>query len=80
MPDPIMGEEVKAFIVLAANTTASEQEIIDFCRQHLSKDKCPNYANLVRNIKTFNLPVRNNTLEACNIYYDSEDIRAKKML
>lgn len=43
IPDPIMGEEVKAFIVLASNKTTSEQEIKDFCRQHLSKDKCPKF-------------------------------------
>jgi long-chain acyl-CoA synthetase len=50
MPDPIMGEEVKAFIVLAANTTASEQEIIDFCRQHLSKDKCPKFVEFLNSL------------------------------
>lgn len=50
MPDPIMGEEVKAFIVLAANTTASEREIIDFCRQHLSKDKCPKFVEFLNSI------------------------------
>jgi long-chain acyl-CoA synthetase len=50
MPDPIMGEDVKAFIVLAANTTASEQEIIDFCRQHLSKDKCPKFVEFLNNL------------------------------
>lgn len=47
IPDPIMGEEVKAFVVLAANTTVSEQEMIDFCRQHLSKDKCPKFVEFL---------------------------------
>jgi long-chain acyl-CoA synthetase len=50
MPDPIMGEEVKAYIVLSTNKTASEQEIIDFCRQHLSKDKCPKFVEFLNSL------------------------------
>ena len=32
VPDPVMGEEVKAFIVPASDETVGEQEIIDFCK------------------------------------------------
>lgn len=45
-----MPSKVKAFIVLAANTTASEQEIIDFCRQHLPKDKCPKFVEFLNSL------------------------------
>jgi long-chain acyl-CoA synthetase len=41
VPDPVMGEEVKAFVVLKEGDTASEQDIIDHCQQQLAKYKCP---------------------------------------
>ena len=45
-----MGEEVKVLIVLASNTTTSDQEIIDFCRQHLSKNKCPKFIEFLASL------------------------------
>ena len=47
IPDTIMGEEVKSFIVLAANQSASENDIIEFCQEHLSKNKCPKFVEFV---------------------------------
>ncbi|KXK05301.1 MAG: acyl-CoA synthetase /AMP-acid ligase II [Acidobacteria bacterium OLB17] len=41
VPDEIYGEEVEAFVVLRQGHTASENEIIDFCRSHLADYKCP---------------------------------------
>ncbi len=41
LPDKYRGETVKAFIVLKEGTAASEQEIIDFCREHLARYKVP---------------------------------------
>ena len=41
LPDQYRGETVKAFVVLKEGMTASEQEIIDFCREHLAKYKVP---------------------------------------
>jgi long-chain acyl-CoA synthetase len=41
LPDEYRGETVKAFVVLKEGTTATEQEIIDFCREHLAKYKVP---------------------------------------
>jgi long-chain acyl-CoA synthetase len=41
LPDEYRGETVKAFVVLKEGMTASEQEIIDFCREHLAKYKVP---------------------------------------
>jgi long-chain acyl-CoA synthetase len=41
VPDEYRGETVKAFVVLREGTTATEQEIIDYCREHLAKYKVP---------------------------------------
>ncbi|MFT3746629.1 MAG: long-chain fatty acid--CoA ligase [Pyrinomonadaceae bacterium] len=52
VPDKLYGEDVAAFIVLKAETRpvgsvstddprVSEQDIIDFCKQHLADYKCP---------------------------------------
>ncbi len=46
-PDSIMGEAVKAFIVLKKGATIGQQEIIDFCRQYLSKNKCPKFVEFL---------------------------------
>ena len=40
-PDERWGETPCAFITLKEGTTATEQEIIDFCRQHLAHFKAP---------------------------------------
>lgn len=39
--DPYRGETVKAFVVLKPGQSATEQEIIDFCRQKLAAYKVP---------------------------------------
>ncbi|MEJ5376271.1 MAG: long-chain fatty acid--CoA ligase [bacterium] len=39
--DPYRGETVKAFVVLRPGQTATEQEIIDFCREKLAAYKVP---------------------------------------
>jgi acyl-CoA synthetase (AMP-forming)/AMP-acid ligase II len=41
IPDPIYGEEVRSFVVLRDGEQASEQEIIEFCRERLADFKCP---------------------------------------
>jgi long-chain acyl-CoA synthetase len=41
IPHPVKGEAVKAFIVLKENQTASEEEIIEYCRPLLAKYKVP---------------------------------------
>ena len=40
-PDETWGETPCAFVTLLAGQTASEQEIIDFCRDRLAHFKCP---------------------------------------
>jgi long-chain acyl-CoA synthetase len=40
-PDPYQGESVMAFVVLKPDHTATEQEIIDYCRSQIAVYKCP---------------------------------------
>ena len=41
MPHPIKGEEVKAFVVLKPGQTATQDELIAFCREQLAPFKVP---------------------------------------
>ena len=41
VPDPKSGEAVKAFIQLVSGETASEEEILEFCRERLTGYKRP---------------------------------------
>lgn len=41
VPDSYRGETVKAFVVLKPDTQATEQEVIEFCKQKLSAYKVP---------------------------------------
>jgi fatty-acyl-CoA synthase len=41
IPDERWGERPKAFVTLKDGATASEDEIIAFCRQRLAHFKCP---------------------------------------
>jgi long-chain acyl-CoA synthetase len=50
VPDPLYGEEVAAFVVLKEGESATETEIIDFCRQHLADFKCPKTVHCVPDI------------------------------
>lgn len=40
-PDPYQGESVLAFVVLKQGASATEQEIIDYCRNQIAVFKCP---------------------------------------
>jgi long-chain acyl-CoA synthetase len=41
VPDPYRGEDVKAVIVLKADKTVTEEEIIQYCKQNLAAYKVP---------------------------------------
>jgi long-chain acyl-CoA synthetase len=41
MPDPYRGEDVKAVVVLKDGSTATEQEIIQYCRKNMAAYKVP---------------------------------------
>jgi long-chain acyl-CoA synthetase len=41
LPDPYRGETVKVYIVLKEGQSATEQEIIDYCKEKMAKYKIP---------------------------------------
>jgi len=43
VPDPRMGEELMAWVTFREDATASEDELRDFCREHLAHFKVPRY-------------------------------------
>lgn len=47
VPDAYRGETVKAFVVLKAGESATEQEMIAFCRQHLAGYKSPTQVEFI---------------------------------
>jgi long-chain acyl-CoA synthetase len=47
MPDPLMGEEVMAFLVLKPGQSATTDEIIGFCQSKLARFKCPKQVRFV---------------------------------
>jgi acyl-CoA synthetase (AMP-forming)/AMP-acid ligase II len=50
VPDDKWGESVKAVIVLKDGMTASEEEIIEYCKQHLSSYKKPKSVEFVKEL------------------------------
>ena len=45
--DPLMGEEVRAFVVLKNGTAATADEVIAFCESRLARFKCPKQIRFV---------------------------------
>jgi fatty-acyl-CoA synthase len=41
VPDAKWGERPKAFVTLKPGMTATEQEVIEFCRRHIAHFKAP---------------------------------------
>jgi long-chain acyl-CoA synthetase len=50
IPDELYGEEVTAFIVLKNGETATEEELLQHCRERLADYKCPKTLHLVEEI------------------------------
>src|SRR5947209_11828239 len=50
VPDELYGEEVAAFVVLKQGETASADEIISYCREHLADYKCPKTVRVVESL------------------------------
>jgi len=46
-PDPVMGEDVMAFVVLRAGQAATAEEIQAFCQERLARFKCPKQVRFV---------------------------------
>jgi long-chain acyl-CoA synthetase len=47
VPDPLMGEEACAFVVLRPGAAAAPEALIVFCQERLAKFKCPKQVRLV---------------------------------
>lgn len=50
MPEPLMGEEVLAFVVLKPGHEATAEEIMAFCQQKLARFKCPKQVRFVESL------------------------------
>ncbi len=50
VPDPIMGEAIKAFVVFKNNSRLSEKQIILFCRQRMALFKVPKYVEFLSSL------------------------------
>ncbi|MBK5294770.1 MAG: long-chain-fatty-acid--CoA ligase [Acidobacteriia bacterium] len=64
VPDEKWGEAPKAFVGLKEGASATEQEIIDFCRSRLAHFKCPKSVSFGALPKTATGKVRKNELRA----------------
>ena len=68
VPDPIRGEEVKAYVVLKSTAmpeTVPAKEIWEFCQQHLAAFKVPRYIEYLSELpKTPSSKVQKNILRA----------------
>jgi len=47
VPDPLMGEDVLAFVVTKVGATATAEALIAFCQDRLAKYKCPKQVRFV---------------------------------
>jgi long-chain acyl-CoA synthetase len=50
VPDELYGEAVKSFVVLREGENATEEEIIDYCREQLADFKCPKTVQFITDI------------------------------
>jgi len=50
VPDPVQGEEVKAYISLKPGKRVSKKEIYEYCKEHLANYKCPKYITFLRTL------------------------------
>jgi acyl-CoA synthetase (AMP-forming)/AMP-acid ligase II len=50
IPDPLWGESVRAVIVLKKGETMTEEEVIEYCKNHLASYKKPKSVEFVENL------------------------------
>jgi len=50
VPDKVFGEAVKAYVVLNSNPGATEEEIINFCKQKIASYKKPKYVEFLKEL------------------------------
>ncbi len=53
VPDDILGEAIKAFIVLSDNSDVASKEITDFCKRHLAIHKVPKFIEFIDNLPKY---------------------------
>jgi long-chain acyl-CoA synthetase len=47
VPDPVMGEEIKLYVVLKEGAKATPEEILHYCQGQLAKNKWPKYIEIL---------------------------------
>jgi long-chain acyl-CoA synthetase len=50
VPDPLHGEEIHATVVLRSGETATEQEIIEYAKEHMATYKCPRIVHFMETL------------------------------
>jgi long-chain acyl-CoA synthetase len=55
VPDPLMGEEVCAYIVKKYGVEASPEELAEFCQSQLAKYKCPRHVEFLGSLPKTNI-------------------------
>lgn len=50
IPDPLWGESVKAFVVLKEGESMKEEEVIQYCKDHLASYKKPKWVEFVKDL------------------------------
>lgn len=50
IPHPYTGEAVKAYVVMRPGERASEEDIIEFCKRHIARFKCPEVVSFVHEL------------------------------
>ena len=50
VPDPILGEEIKVYVVVKEGMTAIAAEILQYCQSNLAKYKCPKFVEFTKSV------------------------------
>ncbi|MDD5081933.1 MAG: hypothetical protein PHU08_01025, partial [Dehalococcoidales bacterium] len=50
VPDEIRDETIKVFVTLKDGMTATEEEILEYCRQRLMKTKVPSRIEIIKEL------------------------------
>jgi long-chain acyl-CoA synthetase len=50
LPDEVWGEEVAAFVVLRDQSSLTEEDLINYCKEHLADYKCPRKVFFVQDL------------------------------
>ncbi len=50
VPEPVMGEEVKVYVVLKEDNTATAEELLHYCQNQLAKYKWPKFIKFVESL------------------------------